>query len=350
MSDKGFIEPHASHLPRRVKGITNKRERTKTVSVPTSHEAQDLLQQQQQQQQLERLRERLQVYQRGTALESPDIPPDPLPQVSTQPHRDNVPRRNRANTVPNNIRTRRINVPPPIPISIVDSQSTIGADAIANPGQEAEAEEEEDEALSSLYPPPLKLNSKALSLISKAQNKAFKSGPSDLDHRQQSSSVPTSPQLPHPAMGLTMGIMEAYAAEELEDEVEVGRVHGFVRHGLSYSPALGVKGTPPPPLPSSTVFPVHTTRFVPVPESAPIPGSSVIPKIWVTTSSPVLPPASAPLGQNLPRRHHRCRQKSPGGEKEVLRVERVQVKKQGGGELGRGHCFRLFWTLDVLGP
>jgi len=181
----------------------------------------------------------------------------------------------------------------------------------------------------------------------------FESDPSDLDHRQQSSYVSMSPQLPHPAMGLTMGIMEAYAAEELEDEVEVERVHGIVRHGLSYSPALGVKGTPPPPLPSSTVFPVHTTRFVPLPESAPIPGSSVIPKIWVTTPSLVLPPASAPLGQNLLRRHHWCRQKSPGGEKkgkEVLRVERVQVKKQGGGELGRGHCFRLFWTLDVLGP
>jgi len=116
----------------------NKRERTMTVSVPTSHEAQDLLQQQQQQQQLERLRERLQVYQLGTALESPAIPPDPLPQVSTQPHRDN----GLVETVQTPFRT--IFGPaalmfPPIPISIVDSQSTIGADVIANPGQEAEA-------------------------------------------------------------------------------------------------------------------------------------------------------------------------------------------------------------------
>lgn len=366
MSDKGFIEPHASHLPRR------KRERTKTAPVLISHQAQLQQHQLEQQQQLERL----QIYQQDITLESasetqPNIhpsptihpnPPDPLPpakppQISTHPHRDNLPRRNRANTVPNNSNnTRARTIPPPIPISIVDSQSTIGADAHGQTADSINVAEEDMGTLSSLYPPPFKLNSKALSLISMAQNKAFKShiviendsSEDDLDRRQLSSSVPTSPQLPHPAMGLTMGIMEAYATEE-KDEVEVGnprRAHAMVRHGLSYSPALGVKGTPPPPLPSSTFFPVHTTRFVPLPASVPIPASSsvpMIPKPSFTTPSPILPPVSAPLGQNLPRRHHRCRQKGPqmeaevggGGEKkgkEVLRLERVNMNVSGAKE------------------
>jgi hypothetical protein len=56
-------------------------------------------------------------------------------------------------------------------------------------------------------------------------------------------------------MGLTMGIMEAYA--ENEDDVLEGharRAHAILRSGLSYSPSMGVKGTPPPPL----AFPEHT--------------------------------------------------------------------------------------------
>ena len=82
------------------------------------------------------------------------------------------------------------------------------------------------------YPP---LNSKALSLISKARNKAFRPRPShDNDPDCEDASLDRHLlSSPHPAMGLTMGIMEA---SEGEDEAEVGRSR------LSYSPAMGVKG------------------------------------------------------------------------------------------------------------
>ena len=256
-------------------------------------------------------------------------------------------------------------IPTPLPISIVDSQSTIGAEttghlnltsltsSVHDPPQQLDAETDN-------HPPPFRFNSKALSLISKAQNKAFKTDDDyTLDSRQLSSPMPTSPQLPHPAMGLTMGIMEAYATEE-ESEGEAGvdnprqpATRALLRSGLSYSPALGVKGTPPPPLPSSVIFPVGSTRFVPVPASAPIHALSSapnvsIPRIEITNATPVLgvmPPVSAPLGQNLPRRHHRYRRREPEPqevgvgdgdgdgeekrEKEVLRFERVRASVNG---------------------
>lgn len=280
-----------------------------------------------------------------------DLPAEPAqtlvkPQGSTHPHRDNLPRRSRVRertkTAPFNVN----NTLAPLPISIVDSQSTITHDFVAgfklDPPRDSKtvAEPEEDEeTLLSLYPPPFRLNSKALSLISKAQNKAFKDRPSPIfvdsedanGRHHPSSSMPTSPQLPHPAMGLTMGIMEAYAESE-EDAPRMGDpkpVHAIFRSGLSYSPAMGVKGTPPTL--TSTAFPPHAHTFVPLPGpvSAPIPTPTPIPILS--------PPVTAPLGQNLPRRH-RFRRRVPQGEEGEVGVgvgRREKQKEEGRPELLR---------------
>jgi hypothetical protein len=58
-------------------------------------------------------------------------------------------------------------------------------------------------------------------------------------------------------MELTMGIMETYA--ENEDDVLEGHARCALRSGLSYGPAMGVKGTPP----SALAYPAHTLTFIP---------------------------------------------------------------------------------------
>ena len=350
------------------------RARAKTAPLPTQQQIPEQRQYQEQllESPLEQLEQKgqdpIELAKQQPIPSSLDRKPSAQPQPkSTHPHRDNLPRRTRPKVTPINetTKTRTRVVPPPLPISVVYSQSTIEAElphTNLHQQERQEADIEEQHLSPDLV--PFQLNSKALSLISKAQNKAFKSrpphilidndpGPPDTDHTyERLLSSPTSPQLPHPAMGLTMGIMEAYAKDE--HDVGMGQAthaRAIVRAGLSYSPALGVRGTPALP---SLAFPAHTPTFVSVLPSRPIPSASSNPTTLPKTSTanlpvlPLTPPVSAPLGQNLPRRHRHRRRVPQADEtlsgrlgiekekreeaevREVLRFERTQLKNQGG--------------------
>jgi len=237
----------------------------------------------------------------------------------TEPHRNHLPRRV--------AKAKGVNLS--LPLSSVDTVMDI-SHPVESESDSPGADPTTPAPLEPYPTPPLlgglgqgtDLSSTLAALISAAQNK-HKTNSNDV----YADELPTSPDLPHPAMGLTMGLMNAVAAQEA---------------------AAGVNDSNPIRMPGSrTPMPMASGTPVPYPS----PALGVFGSPGVMSGS-----AAGLLRANLPRRHRRRReqeQEEMGGgrnsrreslaeslerkkeEPRVLRFERVIVRDEGGdGEAG----------------